>query len=120
MHLVIYYLNILRMKKNNNMFKLIFVLVLLVYITAYYVSYSGYYEYKLQERTIITNEKIKEFESDIKNNFDMDLKDYLDNDDVDYENRATKLMYGFSNNGNKVARKIIKDFFRKLSHLLED
>ena len=50
-------------------------IILLVFICSYYVSNSGYYEYHMQERTILTNEKIKEFERDVEKNKDIDISE---------------------------------------------
>ena len=68
-------------------------IILLVFICSYYVSNSGYYEYHMQERTILTNEKIKEFERDVEKNKDIDIKDYLEYEEVDYSNKFTDLIY---------------------------
>ena len=46
--------------------------------------------------------------------------DYLTYEEADYTNRLTNLIYGISDNGNKIARKIIKAIFKKLSYLVED
>ena len=92
----------------------------MIYVSSYYVANSGYYEYHLQERTLLTNEKIKEFEVDVKNNENIDIKDYLAYEEVDYTNKLTNLMYKVSNGGNKIARKVIKTLFKKLSYLVED
>ena len=104
-------------KKSLN---LIFIVIILIYVCSYYVANSGYYEYHLQERTYLTNEKIKEFERDVKNNENIDVKDYLVDEENDYTNKLTNLVYGMSYEGNKVARKVIKKFFKKLSYLIED
>ena len=95
-------------------------MIIIIYTACYYVACSGYYEYHIQEKTILTNQKIKEFEEDIKNNKEVDIKDYLVNEEVDYTNRFTRLMYGISDTGNKLARKIIKGLFKKLSYLVGD
>ena len=63
---------------KNSYLKFIIMIILLVFICSYYVSNSGYYEYHMQERTILTNEKIKEFERDVEKNKDIDIKDYLE------------------------------------------
>ena len=81
---------------------------------------TGYYEYHIQEKTILTNKKIKEFEEDVRNNENIDVKDYLAYEDIDYTNKLTNLVYNMSNNGNKIARKLIKGLFKKLSYLVEE
>lgn len=106
--------------KKNNPIKLIFILIIIVFISAYYISNSGYYEYELQQRTIITNEKIKEFEEDVKSGNDIDIKKYLDNEKKDYTNKITNAMYNLSEKGNKLTRKCITYIFKKLSYLVED
>ena len=95
-------------------------IILIIYISSYYVSNSGYYEYHMQERTILTNEKIKEFEEDIKNNKDIDVKNYLEDSEREYTNKLTNLVYGVSNGGTIITRKLIKKVFKKLRYLVED
>ena len=107
-------------KIKNKELKAIIIIIILIYISAYYTANSGYYEYHLQEKTYLTNEKIKEFERDVKNNENIDVKDYLVYEEVNYTNRLTNLVYGMSDNGNKIARKVIKAIFKKLSYLVED
>lgn len=109
----------MKMIKSKSL-KLIIVITILIYISAYYVSSSGYYEYRLQEKTVLTNDKIKEFERDVKNNEYIDIKDYLVTEEVDYSNKITNLVYDLSDNGVKISRKCIRAIFKKLSYLVED
>ena len=74
----------------------------------------------MQKRTILTNEKIKEFEIDVKNNENIDIKNYLDYEEIDYSNKISNIMYSISDNGTKTTRKIMKYLFKKLSYLVED
>ena len=105
---------------NKNIIKLIIIVTLIIFVSAYIISESGYYEYTMQQRTIITNEKIKEFEEDVRNNESIDLKEYLDKEQNDYSNKITTLVYNISDNSNKLARKAIKYLFKKLGSLVED
>lgn len=100
--------------------KFIVLMVVILFIASYIISESGYYEYTIQQRTVITNDKIKEFEEDIKNNENVDLLDYLNEDKIDYSNKITTLVYNISNSSNKIARKAIKYIFKKLGSLVED
>ena len=93
---------------------------MIIFASSYYVSNSGYYEYHLQERTILMNNKIKEFEEDIKSNNNIDAKDYLEDNNMDYTNRFTNLVYGVSNGGTKITRKLLKKIFKKIRYLVED
>ena len=105
---------------NKSIIKLIMIIILIIFISSYIIASTGYYEYTMRERTIITNEKIKEFEEDIRNNKDVDIKDYYDNEELDYSNKITTLVYNVSDNSNKLARKAIKYLFKKLGSLVED
>lgn len=105
---------------DKKIIKLIIIITIIIFIAAYLVSSSGYYEYTMQQRSIITNEKIKEFEEDIKNNENIDLKEYLEQEQIDYTNKFTTIVYNISDNSNKLARKAIKYLFKKLSALVED
>lgn len=96
------------------------IIIILIYISSYYVANSGYYEYHMQERTVLTNEKIKEFEQDVKNDENIDIKDYLAYEKVDYTNRLTDLVYNLSEKGNKITKKCLKLLFKRLSYLVED
>ena len=104
---------------KNKKLEVLILIIIIGYIACYYVACSGYYDYYMQERTIMTNEKIKEFEEDVKNGEDIDIKEYIEEDN-DYTNNITNLMYQISENGCKLTRKIIKLLFRKLKFLVED
>ena len=55
------------MKKN--IFKLAILMLLITFTIMYIISSTGYYEYNMQSKTILTNDKIKEFENAIINIF---------------------------------------------------
>lgn len=105
---------------DKKILKLISIIIVFIFSVSYMIAESGYYEYTMQKRTIITNEKIKEFEEDIKNNQEIDLKNYLDKEEIDYSNKITTLVYNISDNSNKLARKTIKYIFKKLGSLVEE
>ena len=106
--------------KKNKLLNFIITVIFLAYVVSYYVANSSYYEYELQERTILTNEKIKEFEEDVRNGENIDVKDYVVDEYVDYSNRMSNLVYNFSNSANNIARKCIRALFKKLSYLVSD
>lgn len=105
---------------KNKPLNFIIIIIIIIFVTSYLTSNSGYYEYQLQEKTILTNEKIKEFEIDVQNNENIDIKDYLNEEEINYSNKITNIVYKISDNSNKLARKCIKAIFKKLSYLVED
>ena len=106
--------------KKHKLVNFIITIIFLAYVASYYIANSSYYEYQLQERTVLTNEKIKEFEADVRNGQNIDVKDYVVDEYVDYSNKISNLVYNFSDSANNIARKVIKALFKKLSYLVED
>ena len=64
--------------------------IVLIFLFCYFMEYSGYYEYNLQNRRILTEEKMKLFEEDILNGKDIDLSSYLSDSYIDYSNSLTR------------------------------
>ena len=61
-----------------------------IFLILYILIEGGYYETELARKSTLTNEKIKEFESDVKNGEVVDLNDYIVEENVDYSNSVTK------------------------------
>ena len=104
-------------KKKRNYFIYILVSLFIVF-SAYMVAYnSGYYEANISRKSKITEEKLQEFEKDVKDGKEIDIKDYVENDYVDYSSSLSKL-------GNKLSSSIdtfmdtgLSDFFEFLGKL---
>lgn len=104
-------------KKKNNYFGLILGSLFIVFV-AFIIAYnSGYYEANISRKSKITEEKLQEFEQDVKDGKEIDVKDYIENDYVDYSSSMSKL-------GNKLSSSIdsfmdsgLNDFFKLLEKL---
>lgn len=99
---------------KNSFLKLIILVLVLTFLTSYIISQNGYYEYTLNKQTTITNEKIKEFELAIQNGENISEWEYFSEEEIDYTNRFSDLIYHISNNSNKLFRKYLKKLFQKL------
>ena len=99
--------------------RVIFVVIILLFLTSYIIATSSYYEYVNRDKNVISSERIKEFEEDIKNNKEIDLKNYMINEKEDYSNKITDIVYGISDISDSTTKKIIKYLFRKVSSLME-
>lgn len=77
------------MKKKPNWFLRILTFLFIIYVALYIAGTTGYYEKTLRDKTILTEEKIKEFEEDISNNKPIDIESYLP-EQTDYSNFLTK------------------------------
>ena len=80
------------MKINpKKIFNSIIFSLFVLFLSLYIASSTGYYEYQNKENKEITEEKMKQFEKDIKEGKRVDLKDYSNKDFKNYENNITKL-----------------------------
>ena len=85
---------------KKKIIKCFMVILFVLYIFLFFASESGYYEYNVRKRTLMTNEKIKEFEEDIKNNENIDLENYLESTHKIYKNKLTNTCSSVSENVN--------------------
>ena len=104
-------------KKKFNWFKFILSTLFIIFLIYYLAYSSGYYEAKINKKTILTKEKIEEFENDVKEKKEIDIKNYVNNDYIDYSSTISKI-------GNKISSGIdsfmdggVSDFFDFLSRL---
>lgn len=77
-------------KKKPNWFMRGLILLFVVYLSLTLAISTGYYEAKLSEKTIVTEEGMRQFEADLKQGKDVDIKDYLSEVHEDYSNRTSK------------------------------
>ena len=81
----------MKKKEKPNWFLRVVFLLFLLYISLSIAMETGYYESKLNEKTIMTEESIKQFEQDVRDGKNVDIQDYLIDKNKDYSNGATKL-----------------------------
>jgi len=108
------------MKKKNRLLKYILVLLFIVFITSYIVSKSGYYEYTLQSKKNLTEEEIKQFESDVKEGKSVDITDYLKDKEKDYSSPLSRSTVKVSKKVNDYLKKGIEKAFRILNKLVTE
>lgn len=90
------------MKKNKfltKLFKCLFFTLFVIYVAIYISGTTGYYDYSNHKKTVLTNEKIKQFENDVKEGKELNLENYLEYTHKNYSNKT-------SNMGSNVSRKI--------------
>ena len=85
---------------------LIFLFVIFITIHIFYGN--SYYNYDLHKKIELTNEQIEKFESDIKNNNNIDVNDYIGNTSIDYSNNISDLGVTFSNFTSKYVKEGIR------------
>ncbi len=107
-------------KKLNKIFKIIFYLCFISYLTFYTAGKTGYYEYSERKKMSFTKEQIEQFENDIKNGKNIDIKEYLKNTDKDYQNKISKMTLSLSETISKYTKKGINTIFTKLGKVMEE
>ena len=104
-------------KKKKNWFILFILILFFIYMGLYVMDNMGYYNIAAKNK-IITDEKLKEFESDVKNGKEIDIKNYV-RDTTNYKNAYSNLGYNMSigidnilNKGFKKVGDILKKLFQ--------
>lgn len=77
---------------------------------------SNYYEYELHKKVMLTNEDIKRFEDDVKNNKEVDIDNYISSR-VDYSNSFSKASTKVSKETKKYIKEGIEGIFNLFSKM---
>lgn len=104
------------MKTKNFLFKILFVFFL-VFMALYIALESGYYDIKMGRKATITEEKLKEFEQDVKEGKEIDIKDYLTKDYTDYSSKVSRFGSKIGTSLDKLIDGGIEDFLNILGSL---
>lgn len=80
-----------------------------LFIFIYVVGSSGLYEYKLNEKKVLTEQQIKNFENDVNNGVKIDITDYIV-PEKNYDNVFTKT-------NRKISQYISKGFEESFKYL---
>lgn len=105
---------------KSNLMKLILILSFTIFVASYFVEKTGYYDYKLQEKTVLTSEQIKKFEQDIKEGKEVDIEEYLKKNEKDYSNKFTTNVTKVTLTTNKYLKKGIESIFNILDNFVKE
>lgn len=105
---------------KSNLLKIILILAFTLFVASYFIEETGYYDYKLQEKMVLTNEQIKKFEQDIKEGKEVDIESYLKENDKDYSNNITTNITKVSLTTNKYLKKGIESIFDILNNFVKE
>lgn len=97
--------------KISKLFKFMIFTIVVVFFCTYFMEKTGYYEYKLQNKKILTESEMLKFENDVREGKDVTLEDYLSNTNVDYSNNLTKTTSNISIKLNKYLKNILVNGF---------
>ena len=100
--------------------KIFIFLVCFSFIVSYIIYETGYYEYKLQNRTVLTKEKMEQFEKDVQEGKNVTLNDYLVETQIDYSNRLTDTTVKISNKVTLYFKKGVELVFRQVNKMVQE
>ena len=103
---------------KNNFFRIMTLTVFLIFLALYYSSNAGLIDYQAKNKTSLTEEQIKMFEEDVKNNVQIDLKKYIDNKEDRYDNNISKTTLKLSNTIGETIDGILNFVFGKLENAM--
>ncbi len=107
----------MKKKKVNPILKILGCLFI-VFMALYIAGASGYYESKIRDKVVITEEGIKEFEEKVQKGEEIDITSFLNTESKDYSspmsNLGDNLTSGVENvvfEGMKFISDILKSLF---------
>ena len=106
-------------KKIGKVNKFIIYFLFITYITLYIFQLTGYYEYELNRKKVLTESQIEQFEEDIKAGNQIDAKEYI-TDHQTYNNYISKIGYNTSSFLSNITEKTIVSFFKIISNFVEE
>lgn len=95
-------------------------MLFLVFVIGYIIEETGYYEYNLQNKAIMTSESMAKFEEDLKEGKDVMLEDYVVNTEKDYTSSLTRSTNMVSVKVNDVLKRGIEGVFKMLGKFVEE
>lgn len=109
-----------RIKIYNKIFKYVFWLLLITFLTLYFSQSTGYYEFKQQKKVVYTAEQIKKFEADVAAGKDVRIEDYMETTIKDYSNKTSDLGLSLSEAMGDIVKVGIEGFFNAINKMVEE
>ena len=110
----------MKKKKSNNMFKFLFTITFLFFLTIYFASSTGYYEYKNYQKSKYIDNQLKKYEEDIKNGVAIDLNEYIKKSEESYDNKLSVKASKLSNFISKLVKGGVENTFKYISKLIDE
>ena len=107
-------------KKKVKVIKYIFLSLFIAFIISYAIEKSGYYEYNLQNKVIMTNEAMAQFEKDLADGKDVSKEDYVVSTTKDYTSTLTRTTNKVSIKVNQFLKSGIEGVFKIVGTFVEE
>jgi len=106
-------------KKAWLYFRRIILVLFIIFLINYYQVASGNYKSTIEQKTITTSEKIKEFENDIASGNYIDIKDYTEDNYIDTSTPLTDLGYELGTEVDNILNNKVAKFFNYIGSLFK-
>ena len=110
----------MKKKKSNRVLNIIFGILFFSFLVVYFSEVTGYYEYKNHKLSVLTQEQIDKFESDVASGKEIDINDYVVIQNKKYNNKLSKITSKLSDGISKVVKTSVENTFKFLSNLIEE
>jgi len=107
----------MKTKNGNRNFFRVLIILFIVFMGLYIAMQSGYYDATLRTRVELTEERILQFEQDVRDGKAIDINNYIEDDFVDFSSRTSKLGMNLSNSTEKFMTRGISSIFKFLGSL---
>lgn len=107
-------------KIYNRIFKVFFYVSLVSFVALYLSQATGYYEFELHKKMVLTEEKIKQFEADVAAGKKVDIENYLDVETKDYSSRVSDMGYNISSTIGKYIKGGLDGMFKALNKIVQE
>ena len=105
---------------KKKIFKFVFFCLFISFVISYVIEKTGYYEYNLQNKMIMTNEAMERFEKDVKEGKNVRREDYLVSTEKDYTSTLTKGTNKVSLKVNSLLKSAVEGVFKVKRSIDED
>ena len=103
---------------KNNVLRIIFFTLVFLFVGLYSGSNAGYIDYQARNQMVLTEEQIKKFEEDVKENKPIDIENYVINKEETYNNNLSRLSLKLSNAIGKTFQNTLDYLFGKLEGMM--
>jgi len=104
---------------KKNIFRIIGLTLVFLFIGLYFASNAGYIDYQSRNKTILTEEQIKQFENDVKENKAIDIKNYITSKEDEYDNNISRMSLKLSHTISETFENILNFVFGKLENVMD-
>lgn len=105
--------------KGKDLFRIIGMTLLFLFFGLYIASRNGYIDYQARNQMILTEEQIKQFEDDVKNDRPIDIKNYIVKEEDLYDNQLSRMSLKISNTIGHTVQDILDFIFSKLEGMMK-